>query len=145
MRRRPSTTRRRGGRRGEYGPRHIVRLAAYHRLPAFHFKHGKNCLCGRFVLVNPHLKGWPDVVVTLPGGRLLWIEWKGAVAAGTRKTAESGLSPAQRLAIAELRQMGHEVMVTGNMDQVQDRFERESRNANVRPAAAPPAGRRSRA
>lgn len=115
-----------GGRRIETGPRWIVRLAAYHGLPAFHFKHGARCTCGRFCLVNPHLKGWPDVVVTLPGGRLLWIEWKGRAATEPGRSAEGCLSRDQRKVVADLRGLKHEVLVTGDMKEIHDRFEKES-------------------
>lgn len=55
-------------------------------------------------------RGWPDRLVTLPSSRVLWIELK---APGR----ESNLSPNQEIIHAELRERGHLVLVSSNVEE----------------------------
>ena len=58
---------------------------------------------------NPGVVGYPDRVVLLPGGFVVWVELK-----------SKGRKPnrVQQLRIAQLREMGHNVAVVDGKDQV---------------------------
>ena len=58
---------------------------------------------------NPGVVGYPDRVVLLPGGFVVWVELK-----------SKGRKPnrVQQLRIDQLRQMGHNVAVVDSKDQV---------------------------
>lgn len=58
---------------------------------------------------NPGVVGYPDRVVLLPGGLVVWVELK-----------SKGKKPnrAQQLRIDQLRTMGHNVAVVDSKDQV---------------------------
>ena len=58
---------------------------------------------------NPGVVGYPDRVVLLPGGFVVWVELK-----------SKGRKPnrVQQLRIGQLREMGHNVAVVDGKDQV---------------------------
>jgi len=58
---------------------------------------------------NPGVVGYPDRVVLLPGGFVVWVELKSKGKKPTR---------VQQLRIAQLREMGHNVAVVDGKDQV---------------------------
>lgn len=105
-----------GGRRVETGPREILKLLSLKGLLSRHWLHGAKCeKCGHFNLINK-TAGWPDVDVFMPGGRLLMIEWKG----GQGRNAATSLSTKQKIRIQQLRDLGFEVLVTNNYEDLNE-------------------------
>ena len=53
--------------------------------------------------IPDNLRGWPDRIVILPGGRLVWVELK--------REIDGRIEPAQMVAHEELRRLGQRVEV----------------------------------
>jgi len=105
----------RGGKRTETGPAALVKALGLMGVLARHWLHGRRCHhCGRYVLVNTEA-GWPDLEIFMPGGKILFIEFKGR----SRKVsdAETLLSSAQKERVAELRSKGFDVLVTSDHEE----------------------------
>lgn len=63
---------------------------------------------------NPNMVGYPDRILVLPGGGVLWVELKSR---GRRP------SKIQQARIAELSQLGHTVRVIDNKADIDELFE----------------------
>lgn len=66
---------------------------------------------GRCVKFNPeNNRGWPDRIVLLPGGVLVWVELK--------RPRGGVIAPAQYVAHEDLRRLGQQVCVVRTQDEV---------------------------
>ena len=68
---------------------------------------------GRCVKFDPSsTRGWPDRIVLLPHGHLIWVELK--------RPRGGVVSPAQRVAHEELRRLGQNVVVLKSKEEVDE-------------------------
>ena len=71
---------------------------------------------GRCVKFNPeNNRGWPDRIVLLPGGVLVWVELK--------RPRGGVIAPAQYVAHEDLRRLGQHVCVVRTQDEVDQLIE----------------------
>lgn len=74
---------------------------------------------GRCVKFDPGAyRGWPDRIVILPAGTLLWVE--------TKRPSGGRVSPSQLLAHEQLRRLGQRVVVVWTREQVDALLEAEA-------------------
>lgn len=64
--------------------------------------------CVKFI--PDYKRGWPDRLVLLPGGTVIWVE--------TKRPEGGKVSPAQRVAHVMLRRLGHRVELIWTREQV---------------------------
>ena len=68
---------------------------------------------GRCVKFDPgSYRGWPDRIVLLPGGTLVWVE--------TKRPTGGRVAPAQRIAHEDLRRLGQRVVIVWTKDEVDE-------------------------
>lgn len=65
------------------------------------------CRCLKYS--NPHEAGFPDRLILLPFGEVVWVELK---------TTKGRVSPIQQRRHAQLRDMGHEVHIIRTKEEV---------------------------
>lgn len=63
---------------------------------------------GEIIPIMTSFSGWPDRLIVLPGGRVIWLEIK---------TNKDTLSPAQKHIIDKLTSLGHKVVVLRQTEQ----------------------------
>lgn len=67
------------------------------------------CLCLKYT--NPNMVGYPDRLVVVPGGRVVWVEVK---------SRGKHPSPIQVFRFGELRELGHEVYTVSSREEVDE-------------------------
>lgn len=74
-------------------------------------------LCGghAFKWISPGCVGVPDRICVLPGGRMVFIEFK-------RPGVKDGLSPRQKKIIKKLQALGCTVWIINNAAEARERF-----------------------
>lgn len=71
---------------------------------------------GRCVKFDPgNYRGWPDRIVLLPGGVVVWVE--------TKRPSGGRVAPAQRIAHEELLRLGQDVKIVWSKDEVDELLE----------------------
>lgn len=70
-------------------------------------------------LFSPSFTGLPDRFILLPGGKVLFVEWK---------SRNGVLSPRQKIVIPQLQKLGFKVLIINSEEQLKD-LEHEIRTA----------------